>query len=218
MAFFSLAKINSGEDRHGVGCARLLRRRNAHAHVVGRGALLTLPSKILRKVQEMATPLASPDSQVSDLDIAKIARKINNWKELSPFLGLAPQDETVIERSCKDYLEEKRAALHKWRDMKGKEATYRALIAAAKEAENEKLADDVQTLTAGQTATENVQQDGRAASSEPCFLAAGASQIAPRKPTKHASLFFLQSMPTSKGQLSIIQGAPRIISNSGYSY
>ena len=119
----------------------------------------------------MATPpLASPDSQVSDLDIAKIARKINNWKELSPFLGLAPQDETVIERSCSGYLEQKSAALHKWRDMKGKLATYRALIAAAKGADNENLADYVQTLTTGQTATGNVQprvqQDGRAASSE----------------------------------------------------
>ena len=172
MAFFSLAKINSGEDHHGEGRVRetLFEAEECACARRGEGGVADPTLKNTREVQEMATPLASPDSQVSDLDIAKIARKMNNWRTLSPYLGLIEQQETEIQRSCNDYLEEKSAALKKWREIKGRGATYQALIVAVKEAGDVNLADYVQTLTTGQAATENVQprvqQDGRAASSE----------------------------------------------------
>ena len=141
--------------------------KNAHASWRGVYIASLLATRLKPLPCEMAASLASPDSQVSDLDIAKIARKIDNWKTLSPFLGLAPQDETVIEKSCKSYPEEKSAALHKWRDMKGKKATYRALIAAARAMESENLVDYVESLTAAG----DIRQGGRAAASEAgeCF-------------------------------------------------
>ena len=92
--------------------------------------------------------MASLDAQVSNIHAAKIAGELNNWKALTPFLGLSPPQETEIEKSSGDYGEQKRAALLKWKEVKGKEATYRALIAAATEAGNANLADYVRSLTA----------------------------------------------------------------------
>ena len=86
------------------------------------------------------------NAPISNKDVAKIAKEVN-WKDLSPFLDLTPQQETEIERSCgADYGEQKRAALLKWRDANGKEATYAALIAAAREAGSANLAEYVRSL------------------------------------------------------------------------
>ena len=92
--------------------------------------------------------MASLDAQVSNIDAAKISRELNNWKALTPFLDLTPQQETEIEKSSGDYGEQKRAALLKWKEVKGEKATYRALIAAATEAVIANLADYVRGLIA----------------------------------------------------------------------
>ena len=89
-------------------------------------------------------------AKISDQDIAKVATKIQNWKHLSPFLDLNDVDQKEIENYSRgDYLEEKRAALCKWRQKGGKRATYEALIDAAREADNEDLAEYVQSLAQG---------------------------------------------------------------------
>ena len=88
--------------------------------------------------------------RVADHDIARVASKLSNWKLLSPFLELTDVEEKEIENSSRgDYLEEKRAALRKWRQKGGKRATYETLIDAAREADNEDLAEYVQSLAQG---------------------------------------------------------------------
>lgn len=96
---------------------------------------------------KMASPHTPLGATISDINVAKIARRLKNWKAISPFLGLTESQEVGIERSSgNDYTKEKHAALRKWREMRGGGATYSALIAAAKEADNIDLADYVQSL------------------------------------------------------------------------
>ena len=86
-------------------------------------------------------------AQVSEGDIAKIAREyLNRWNELAPFLGLTEGQETEVQNSSSDYGDQKRAALLKWRAVKGRAATYAAFIAAANEAGLANLADNVRDL------------------------------------------------------------------------
>ena len=83
---------------------------------------------------------------ISDRDLAIIARDhLTDWGSLVPFLGLNRAKEGEITRAG-DYGRQKRECLQVWREMKGAEATYQALISAAEEAENQLLADAVRNL------------------------------------------------------------------------
>ena len=76
--------------------------------------------------------------------LAVIARDhLNDWKKLGPFLDLSRQQETAIANSSPDY---GRECLEVWKENKGKEATYHALISAAEEAEDKELADKIRDL------------------------------------------------------------------------
>ena len=86
------------------------------------------------------------DAPVSDLDVVTIATKLKKWEELSAFLGLTHQDETDICRTYRDYSDQKRQALRRWREIKGKTATFRAFIAAATSISNIELVDSVKDM------------------------------------------------------------------------
>ena len=91
------------------------------------------------------------DAVVSETDIATIASKhLVEWEPLRPHLGLGREKETAIRNSFPNNYElQKRECLHEWKQMKGNEATYGALITAAKGANNQLLADKVKALVDG---------------------------------------------------------------------
>ena len=72
---------------------------------------------------------------------------MDDWKSLRPFLGLSRSYERkIIKSHRKDYGEQKFECLGVWKDMKGKEATYEALINAAEDANIQSLADSVRAM------------------------------------------------------------------------
>ena len=85
---------------------------------------------------------------ISDRDLAVIARDhLSYWGSLAPFLGLTETRQQQIARSYPgDYARQGRECLQVWREMKGSEATYQALISAAVEARDQQLADAVKDL------------------------------------------------------------------------
>ena len=91
------------------------------------------------------------DAVVSDSDVSLIAREcLADWEALSSDLGLNHAQETAIRNSFHDRYElQRRECLHKWKEMKGDEATYGALITAAESARNKLLADAVKALVRG---------------------------------------------------------------------
>ena len=88
------------------------------------------------------------DNEISDRHLALIARDhLTDWESLAPFLGLSrPQEQQIARSYPGDYGRQKRECLQVWREMKGAEATYQALITAAVEAENRQLAGAVRNL------------------------------------------------------------------------
>ena len=86
------------------------------------------------------------DTPVSDQDVATITKYLTKWEDLSPFLGLTQQDETNICNTYRNYSDQKRQALRKWREIKGDAATYHVLITAAKEIPNMELVDKVKAM------------------------------------------------------------------------
>ena len=87
------------------------------------------------------------DTVVSDRDVAVIAQNhLEKWEDLSPFLNLTSVDEQVIRSTSSDYKEQKRAFFREWKMQNGRGATYRVLVAAAKEAHNKNLADNLEEM------------------------------------------------------------------------
>jgi hypothetical protein len=87
------------------------------------------------------------DDVISRKSLVKIARdSLNKWEKLAPFLDLSRQQETMIAKSFPDYGKQKQECLEEWKEMKGKEATYCALISAAEEAEDKELAHSVHSM------------------------------------------------------------------------
>ena len=85
------------------------------------------------------------DAQIIEEDAATIAREyVTRWEELSPYLGLRSQEEEAIRGTFRNYDDQRREALKKWRARKGKSATYRAFMDAANRAGNADLADNVE--------------------------------------------------------------------------
>ena len=96
--------------------------------------------------QAAAVPRELLDAPVRDLDIAKIASYLTNWEALSPYLGLTGPQEEEIRNTYRDYAQQKRQVLRKWKRVKGKAANYRAFIAAASDISDTDLADNVRSL------------------------------------------------------------------------
>ena len=84
---------------------------------------------------------------VSEIDVAVIARDyMSTWESLRRFLDLTKPDEEAITRTYRDYGKQKEECLEKWKQKKGKQATYGALIAAAKATKDTMLADGVSEM------------------------------------------------------------------------
>jgi hypothetical protein len=94
------------------------------------------------------TSLSGLDEEVSDRDLAIIARDhLTDWKALRPFLGLSRPQEREISESCLwNYGKQKHECLEVWKEMKGKKATYQALIKAAEDAKAQSLTDSVRAI------------------------------------------------------------------------
>ena len=84
---------------------------------------------------------------VSDTDVAVIARDhMTRWEPLRPFLDLTRPQEESIQKTYPDYGKQKEECLEVWRQTKGDQATYSALITAAEQAKEQKLADAVKKM------------------------------------------------------------------------
>ena len=88
------------------------------------------------------------DDVISRRYLAAIAKNhITHWEPLGPFLDLTRQQEVEIAQKYRDnYGLQKRECLEVWKEMKGDGTTYRALISAAEEAEDQQLADSIRKL------------------------------------------------------------------------
>ena len=87
------------------------------------------------------------DDVISRKTLAVIARDhLNDWKKLGPFLDLSRQQETAIAHSSPDYGLQKQECLEVWKEVKGDGATFRAIISAAEEAEDQQLADNIRNM------------------------------------------------------------------------
>ena len=69
-----------------------------------------------------------------------------DWKALRPHLGLSHGHEQDISRSERDYADQRRACLYKWKVVKGSGATYGELIKAANKIGNRKFAETVEEV------------------------------------------------------------------------
>ena len=84
---------------------------------------------------------------VSERDVAVIARDLmTKWETLRRFLDLTQPDEEAIRQTYRDYGKQKEECLEKWKQTKGNQATYGALIAAADDTKDKKLADGVRKM------------------------------------------------------------------------
>ena len=87
------------------------------------------------------------DTPITHQDLSKIASNyLRKWEELLTELKLTPQQETEIKETLRDYDDQKRGALRKWREINGNAATYRALITAATAISNMELVDNVKAM------------------------------------------------------------------------
>ena len=75
-----------------------------------------------------------------------IAREhVVKWEKLRPFLGLSLAQKEEIRRSG-EYGDQKQECLERWKEVKGKETTYRAFITAAEKTRDQRLADNVKDM------------------------------------------------------------------------
>ena len=88
------------------------------------------------------------EDEISGRDLAVIARDhLTDWENLQPFLGLSRAQKKEISKSFPgDYGKQKRECLEVWKEERGREATYRALISAAEEAKDKELADNIRDM------------------------------------------------------------------------
>ena len=74
--------------------------------------------------------------------LAKVSRKLKNWKLLSPYLDITNAEvHSISSESSHDYDEQKLSLLLKWKEKMGKSATYHALIKAIWDSGNVDLTD-----------------------------------------------------------------------------
>lgn len=79
----------------------------------------------------------------TDRDLRKLAQSVPDWKDVAAFLGLNEVDEKTIEEENKTSLRRRIAVLRKWREKRGKKATYQRLAKAFFEMGNAALTEDV---------------------------------------------------------------------------
>jgi hypothetical protein len=94
-----------------------------------------------------SVPKSYLDHVVSDIHIAQLAESMTEWQELAPFLGLSPADEEdILERYRERLRLQIRGALRKWKEKKGRKATYQDLIKIFRERDLALLAEKVESL------------------------------------------------------------------------
>ena len=73
------------------------------------------------------------DAEICDEHLETISCEyLTDWQKLRPHLGLSYTREMEISKSAKDsYGDQKRSFLYAWKQEKGSEATYQALITVA---------------------------------------------------------------------------------------
>ena len=82
-------------------------------------------------------------------DVATIARDhLTDWESLRPYLGLTRQQEAEIRNTYHHYGKQKQECLEVWKETKGNDATFGALITAAEKAKDQQLADTVKAMIA----------------------------------------------------------------------
>ena len=86
------------------------------------------------------------DIKLTDIGVCAIAERIVRWEPLRPHLGLTEADEETIKSNNRRYEEQKKELLYKWRQVMGDDATPRNFVAAARDAGDKELADEVEKL------------------------------------------------------------------------
>ena len=95
------------------------------------------------------------DHECTNKYLAKVSRKLKNWKLLSPYLDITNAEVHSISESSHDYDEQKLSLLLKWKEKLGRAATYNTLIKAIWDSGNVDLADFARKLAKDTNQTEN---------------------------------------------------------------
>lgn len=96
----------------------------------------------------------------TDRDLRKLAQSVPDWKDVAAFLGLNEVDEKTIEEENKTSLRRRIAVLRKWREKRGKKATYQRLAKAFFEMGNAALTEDVgKVLTQNESDSSEEEHD-----------------------------------------------------------
>ena len=94
--------------------------------------------------QPIATGWSSP---CSDIDLAKIATYISDWRAISPLLGLTEADDYEIIESTQSVPTRRTVMLRKWKQKHGASATYKELSRVFEtDCERADLADKIKQL------------------------------------------------------------------------
>ena len=87
---------------------------------------------------------------------------MTDWEALCPYLELSRQQKKEIRNSfAGDNGKQKHECLEVWKETKGKKATYSAFINAAKEAQAQKLADNVEDMLKKQQTASPPHSEGK---------------------------------------------------------
>ena len=109
-----------------------------------------------------SVPAACFDEQVSDRDLAIIARDhLTDWEALCPFLELSCQQKKEIRNSFTDNAKQKQECLEVWKETHGKKATYQTLIKAAENAKAQDVADKVEAMFKNRLTAQPPQLEGK---------------------------------------------------------
>ena len=104
-------------------------------------------------------PRSYLDRVVSDIHVAQLAKIMNEWQELAPFLDLTPtEEEEIIERYRGRLQLQKREALRKWKERNGRKATYQKLIEIFCDEERVDLAETLKHLLTSENRSGSASQ------------------------------------------------------------
>lgn len=97
----------------------------------------------------------------TDRDLRKLAQSVPDWKDVAAFLGLNEVDEKTIEEENKTSLRRRIAVLRKWREKRGKKATYQRLAKAFFEMGNAALTEDVGKVLTQKESDSSEEEDDK---------------------------------------------------------
>ena len=87
------------------------------------------------------------DIKLTDIGVCAIVEKIVCWEQLRPHLKLTEADEMIIKRNNNErYEKQKEDLVYRWYRKMGDDATPRMFVAAARDAGDKELADEVEKL------------------------------------------------------------------------